>query len=61
MQKQVDFVLLFSLSCTFESCIELAPVLWMSLANVALEVRCLMVLARAEHVRTLVQVLGLVR
>lgn len=61
LQKKVGFVLLFSLSCPFERFIELAPVLGMPLANMALEVRCLLVLLVAEHVWTFVQVLGLVR
>lgn len=60
LQKEFGFVLLFSLRCIFESRFELAPVLWVSLSNVALKMCCLLVFTRAEHVGTFVQVFAFV-
>lgn len=60
LHEKFDFVLLFSLSCIFEGCFELAPVLWVSLSDVALKMRGLLVFPVTEHVRTFEQVFAFV-
>ena len=58
LQKEVNFILFFKFNRILEGLIELRPLFWMSLSNMALEVCSLLVFFGAEHMWALVQALA---